>query len=78
METAFFLIQIKVVSFHHPPAVIYRGKDNTGKDKYDGLEVAILSTIASTLNFRYKISKTKDGEKWGSQLSNKQWSGMNK
>ena len=65
---------MQVSSFHHPPSVILV---NQKDHQWDGLEVRLLTTLASALNFEFQIEKPKDGEKWGRKISKDYYSGTN-
>ncbi|XP_076029745.1 ionotropic receptor 21a-like isoform X2 [Oratosquilla oratoria] len=66
--------KLRVVTFNHPPVVIFENQED-GSIFYDGLEIRLLKTLASSLNFDFEIEQPRDGEKWGRQLSNGSWSG---
>ncbi|KAK7023517.1 hypothetical protein SK128_009433 [Halocaridina rubra] len=53
-------------------------KFEDGSVAYDGLEIRLLMTLASALNFTVAIAKPKDGEKWGFKLANGSWNGKEK
>ncbi|XP_037787401.1 ionotropic receptor 21a-like [Penaeus monodon] len=66
--------QFRATTFNHPPVSIFEPLPN-GTYKYDGLEVRLLMTLASALNFTVEISMPRDGEKWGAKLPSGSWTG---
>lgn len=68
------LAQFRATTFNHPPVSIFEPLPN-GTYKYDGLEVRLLMTLASALNFTVEISMPRDGEKWGAKLPSGSWTG---
>nr|XP_045625599.1 ionotropic receptor 21a-like [Procambarus clarkii] len=58
---------------YRPFTILERGPG--GRATYDGLEIRLLQTLASALNFTLEIHQPADGEKWGSRLANGSWTG---
>ncbi|ROT81116.1 chemosensory ionotropic receptor 21a [Penaeus vannamei] len=70
----FYGFKLRATTFNHPPVSIFEPLPD-GTYRYDGLEVRLLMTLASALNFTVEISMPRDGEKWGAKLPNGSWSG---
>ncbi|XP_042239260.1 ionotropic receptor 21a-like [Homarus americanus] len=66
--------RFRVTTFNHPPVSIFESLPD-GDITYDGLEIRLLSALASALNFTVEINLPRDGEKWGSRLPNGSWTG---
>ncbi|XP_064101060.1 ionotropic receptor 21a-like [Macrobrachium nipponense] len=66
--------EFRVTTFNHPPSSIFEVNDD-GSISYDGLEIRLLKTMVSKLNFTVKIAQPRDGDKWGSKLENNTWTG---
>ncbi|XP_069938822.1 ionotropic receptor 21a-like [Cherax quadricarinatus] len=72
--TNFHGFKLRATTFQYPPfTILERGP--AGGLTYGGLEVGILLTLASALNFTVEIVEPRDGEKWGTHLSNGTWTG---
>ncbi|XP_047497750.1 ionotropic receptor 21a-like [Penaeus chinensis] len=70
----FYGFKFRATTFNHPPVSIFEPLPD-GTYKYDGLEVRLLMTLASALNFTVEISMPRDGEKWGARLPSGSWTG---
>ncbi|XP_042886549.1 ionotropic receptor 21a-like [Penaeus japonicus] len=70
----FYGFKFRATTFNHPPVSIFEPL-TSGTYRYDGLEVRLLMTLASALNFTVEISMPRDGEKWGAKLPNGSWTG---
>lgn len=71
--------KIKVVVLRHNPAVFGSGVDEeTGAQKFIGIEIELLRTFADKLNFHPDYYETEDSseEKWGNMFQNGTYTGL--
>ena len=41
-----------------------------------GVDIRLLKTLSSAMNFKLRIMNPSDGDKWGSPMANGSWSGL--
>ncbi|XP_063853858.1 ionotropic receptor 21a-like [Scylla paramamosain] len=55
--------ELRALTFHYPPSIV-ESKAAEGTQKFDGVEIRLMETLAEALNFRLNLANPSDGRMW--------------
>ncbi|XP_045128433.1 ionotropic receptor 21a-like [Portunus trituberculatus] len=58
--------ELRALTFHYPPSIVESNKaaEGTQTQRFDGVEIRLMQTVAEVLNFRLHLANPSDGRMW--------------